>query len=191
MPESMEDLIAVLKSDAPQKKKVDACRQLAVIGTKDAVPALAAFLADEKLSHMARYALEPIPDVSVDAALLDALGTLKGKLLVGVIGSLGVRRQPRAAAPLGRLLADGDVDVVATAARSLGRIGTPEAGSALKEKVGMVPAAVRPAVADGCLSCAEKLLAAGKRGEAAALLDAVAKADVPKHVSAAAQAAAR
>ena len=42
-------LIAVLKSDAKQKEKADACRQLAVAGTKEAVPFLAALLGDEKL----------------------------------------------------------------------------------------------------------------------------------------------
>ncbi|HUT11091.1 MAG TPA: HEAT repeat domain-containing protein, partial [Thermoguttaceae bacterium] len=72
------DLIAVIKSDAPLKEKMDACRQLARIGTKDAVPALAALLGDEELSHMARYALEPIDDPSVDEALREALGKLKG-----------------------------------------------------------------------------------------------------------------
>jgi hypothetical protein len=48
---SEDKLIAVLKSDAPHKEKADACRQLAVIGTKDAVAPLAELLRDEKLSH--------------------------------------------------------------------------------------------------------------------------------------------
>ncbi|MDI9443880.1 MAG: hypothetical protein QM844_06905, partial [Planctomycetota bacterium] len=62
-------LIAVLQSDAGQKEKADACRELAHVGTRRAVPALAALLDDEKLSHMARYALEPIPDPAASAAL--------------------------------------------------------------------------------------------------------------------------
>ena len=43
------ELIAVLKSDAAQKEKADACRELAHVGTKQAVPTLAALLGDEKL----------------------------------------------------------------------------------------------------------------------------------------------
>src|SRR5690349_539773 len=66
-------LTAVLKSGAPEKEKADACRELARIGTKEAVPALAALLGDEKLSHMARYGLETIPHSSVDAAFRAAL----------------------------------------------------------------------------------------------------------------------
>ena len=42
------------------------------------------------------------------------------------------------------------------------------------------PAAVRPAVAEGCILCAEKFLAEGKSAEAVKLYDAVRKADVPK-----------
>ena len=66
------------------------------VATKEAVPTLAALLGDEKLSHMARYALEAIPDPSVDDALRDALGKLQGRPRLGVIGSLGVRRDAKA-----------------------------------------------------------------------------------------------
>jgi HEAT repeat protein len=181
-PEQQQALAAVLKSDAGLKEKVDACRGLAVIGTKDAVPVLAGLLGDKQLSHMARYALETIPDPSVDDALRDALGKLKGRPLVGVIGSVGVRRDAKAAGQLAGLLGDQDAEVVVVAARSLGRIATPEAAKALQDRLGKAPAEVRPAVADGCLACAEALLAQGKRDEAAAIYDLVAKADVPKHV---------
>jgi len=179
--EEVDKLIAVLKSDAPQKEKVDACRGLAVVGTKDAVPALAALLSDEKLSHMARYALEPIPDPSVDQALRDAAGKLKGRLLVGVVGSLGVRRDAAAVPLLVPMLKDRDADVARTAARSLGKIASPEAAKALGEALATAPEAVRPAVGDGCLACAEALLAEGKRNEAAAMYERVGKAELPKH----------
>jgi len=174
-------LIAVLKSDAPQKDRVDACRELAVIGTKDAVPALAALLGDEKLSHMARYALEPIPDPSVDDALRDALGKLKGRPLVGVIGSIGVRRDAKAVQSLTKLLENPNADVAQTAARSLGKIASPDAAKVLVDTLAKAPAANRPAVADACLSCAEAFLKKGKRTEAAEIYASVGKADLPKH----------
>ncbi len=79
------ELIAVLKSNASREEKAGACRKLALVGTRASVPALAALLGDEALGHMARYALEPIPDPAVDAALRDALGKVKGRPLVGVI----------------------------------------------------------------------------------------------------------
>ena len=89
-------LIAILKSDAAHKQKADACRQLAVIATPDAITTLAPLLADEKLSHMARYALETIPSPAVNDTFRDALEKLKGRPLIGVIASIAVRRDPKA-----------------------------------------------------------------------------------------------
>ena len=106
--DQVKKLVAILKSDAPQKEKVDACRELARIGDEQAVAPLAALLPDEKLSHMARYGLETIPSPSVDKALRDAAGKLQGRLLVGVIGSIGVRRDPKAVELLTKLLRDPD-----------------------------------------------------------------------------------
>ncbi len=63
--EQEAELIAVLKSGASREDKANACRKLALVGTRECVPALAALLGDEALAHMARYALEPIPDPAV------------------------------------------------------------------------------------------------------------------------------
>jgi len=170
-PEEVSKLIAVIKSDAPQKEKVDACRQLSVIGTKDAVAPLAALLGDEKLSHMARYALEPNPDPSVDEALRDALGKLKGLPLVGVIGSISVRRDPRAVRPLSGMLADPDVEVAQAAARALGSIGNQRAARVLQRALPNVPAGNQLTFCEGLLRCAESLAARGQRDRAIEIYD--------------------
>ncbi len=178
---SESQLIAVIESEAGQKEKADACRELGLLGTKKAVPALAALLADEKLSHMARYGLEPIPDPAVDDALRDALGKLEGRALVGAIASIGVRRDAQAVAPLAKMLEHSDADVAGAAARALGRIATPAAVEALKKALAKAPQALRPAVADGCLGAAEALLTQDNRPEAAALYQLVGQAGLPKH----------
>ena len=89
-------LIAVLRSNAATFDKARACQQLAVLGSKEAVPALADLLADEKLAAYARCGLESIADPAADDALRAALGRLHGKLLVGVVNSIGVRRDAKA-----------------------------------------------------------------------------------------------
>jgi HEAT repeat protein len=175
-------LIAVLTSDSPQKEKVDACRQLSVIGTKDAVAPLAALLGDEKLSHMARYALEPIPDPAVDEALRDALGKLKGRPLVGVIISIGVRRDTKAVPALGKMLRDSDADVAQAAARALGRIGDSAAAKALQAALPNAPAASQLAICEGLFRCAEALAAKGQRGEAIAIYDQLRSLKEPHQV---------
>ncbi len=164
-------LIAVLKSDATQEKKAAACRELGRVATKEAVPALAALLGDEKLSHMARHALETIPDPSVDDALRDAMGKLKDRPLMGVIGSLGVRRDAKAVDVMAKLLADADVDVAQAAARALGKIGTPEAAKALEGALAGASAANQVAFCEGLFRCAEALSAEGQGTQAQAIYD--------------------
>jgi len=171
-PAGSEDrLIAVLKSDAAHKEKVDACRQLGIIGTKDAVAPLAALLGDEKLSHMARYALEPIPDPAVDEALRDALGRLKGRPLVGVIGSIGVRRDARAVGVLTIMLHDPDAQVAQAAARALGKIGNRRATRALQSALRNATAANQHALCEGLFRCAEALGSRGERADAIEIYD--------------------
>ena len=175
-----QELIEVLRSDAPPQNKAIACKKLAVYGNKDAVPALAALLADEKLAAWARIALEAIPDREADEALREAMGKLEGKLLVGAINSIGTRRDADAVDALVERLKDADGEVAAAAAVALGRIGGGAAVTALQQSLAAATAAVHSAVAEGCILCAESLLAEGNSAEAAKLYDAVRKADVPK-----------
>jgi HEAT repeat protein len=179
-------LIAVLKSDAPLKEKADACRELSLIGTKESVAPLAALLGDEKVSHLARYGLEPIPDPAVDEALRSALGELKGRPLVGVIGSLGVRRDTKAVGSLTALLKDANPEVAQAAARALGRIGDASAAEALEGFLDVASPAIRLAVSEGLFRCADHLVAHGKTKEARAICEKLNRADSPPQVRAAA-----
>jgi len=180
--QQVDKLIAVLKSDAPHKEKADACRLLALVGTKDAVAPLAALLGDEKLSHMARYGLEPIPDPAVDEALRDALGKLKGRPLVGVIGSIGVRRDVKAVEPLAKMLHDTDDQVAQAAARALGKIGNQPATRALQRALPNVSAANQLAFCEGLFRCAEALIAQGNQDQAIEIYDELRKLDAPHQV---------
>ena len=182
-----DKLIAVLKSDAGLKEKADACRELARAGTKQAVPALAALLGDEKLAHMARYAMETIADPSVDAALREAMGKLKGRLRVGVIGSLGVRKDAQAVGAMAGLLGDADALVASAAARALGDVATPEAAKALTDALGKAAGRHKLAVCEGLLRCAESDLAGKRAEQAAAIYDRIrALADAPHQIRTAA-----
>src|SRR5262245_56126777 len=90
--EKEKELIAILRSDKPDAEKAIACKKLSVDGSKAAVPELAKLLASEQLASWARTALEAIPGPEADKALYDAVPKLQGRLLVGAINSLGVRR---------------------------------------------------------------------------------------------------
>jgi HEAT repeat protein len=179
-PVSESKLIAVLTSAAPPQEKAMTCKQLAIYGSKAAVPALAALLPDKELASWARIALEAIPGPAADDALRAAMGKVQGRLLVGVINSIGVRRDAKAADGLAERLKDVDADVASAAAAALGRIGGATAAKALEPLLATAPPAVRPTVAEGCILCAERFLADGNRDEAVRLYDTVRKADVPK-----------
>ena len=174
------ELIALLQSDAPKAEKVKAFKPLAVFGDKDAVVAIAPYLADAELSSWARIALEAIPDPSSDEALRKAEAGLKGRLLAGVINSIGVRCDSKAVDALVKRLEDVDVEVAVAAAAALGRIGGDAAAKALEQSLAAAPPAVRSEVADAIVRCAEKDMAAGNKKEAIRLYELVSKADVPQ-----------
>jgi len=173
------DLIAVLQSDAPKSEKAITCKRLAIYGTEQSVPVLAPLLADKELASWARIALEAIPGPVADAALRNAVGKLEGRLLVGAINSIGVRRDVYAVDTLVQKLDDANADVASAAAVALGHIGGEQAAKALMQSLADAPAGVRSAVAEGCILCAERFLAHNRTAEAVTLYDAVRQADVP------------
>jgi HEAT repeat protein len=178
----VKDLVAVLQSDAALEKKAEACRRLALTGDASAVPVLAGMLADEKLAHMARYALEPIPGPEVDAALRQALGRLNGIRLIGAIGSVGIRRDAEAVPKLVEILSHTDPAVGAAAAAALAQIATPPAVEALAGLRKTAPGPLKMASADASLAAARRLLDQGRR-DAAATIYRDLEEGWPEHIS--------
>ena len=183
---SQKELIAVLTSpDSAPGDKAITCKQLMRIGTAEAVPALAALLTDEQLAAWARIALEAIPDPAADEALREAASRLQGRLLVGVVTSIGMRRDAKAVDLLSKKLTDADAEVAAAAAVALGRIGDGAATGALEQflkgpAVAGAPPKVRSAVAEGCILCAEQSNRSGDAATAIRLFEAIRNADVPQ-----------
>ena len=177
--------LAVLASEAPLAAKARACQQLAVEGGPAAVPALAALLGDPQLGEYARAALAPIPGPAADKALRAAVGRLTGPARIGVIQSLGLRRDTRAVDELEEQVASREPGVPEAALLALGRIATPDALSVLRRTLGHADPAVRVAAAHGALAAADVLQAAQPAG-AATLCEAIRSADVPGPLQAAA-----
>ena len=146
-----------------------ACRELSQMGSEDAVAALAPLLTDETRSHMARYALEPMPYEAAGEALRNALDDAEGRLLIGVAHSLGVRRDAEAADAIAELLTDSDDAIASAAARALGEIASDTAVDALTGFYDEASDAVQPAVHEGLLRAAERLFARGDRLEASSI----------------------
>lgn len=175
-----KELLAVLTSDAPAGEKAITCKKLAVYGSKDCVPEVAKLLPNAELTSWARITLEAIPGPEADAALRKASESLEGRILIGVLNSIGVRRDAGAVDLLTARLSDKDADVAAAAAVALGHIGNDAAAKSLRSALASAPAATKSAVAEGCVLAAERLDASGKSADAIAIYDEVRKADVAK-----------
>jgi len=169
-----ERLVALLGGGTSRAAKEYVCRKLSLIGTAAAVPALANLLPDKEHSHMARFALERIAAPEAAAALRKALATVQGDLKIGMISSLAGRGDVASVPALAALLAS-EPRTAAAAAAALGRIGSAEAAQALAA-ADSADQAVRAAVVDARLSCAEAQLRQGKRQEALATYKALADA---------------
>ncbi len=174
-------LIRILTdANSPEFQKAKACQRIGELGAKEAVPALAALLGNEHLSTYARYGLEPIADPSADDALRAALPRLKGNLLIGVINSIGKRRDAKASPALARMMYGADANVARAAAAALGSIGGAASAKELQGALAKTNGMTRMAVADASLVCAERLLAEGKRDQALALYAYVSAPGMPK-----------
>ena len=172
-------LVAVLRSETPEAEKALAFKGLAIHGSPACIGDVASYLGNERLASWARITLEAIPGDDASAALRAAAagGKLSGRLLVGVINSLGVRHDAAAVPLLATRLGDADAAVAAAAAAALGTIGTPAAATLLSKALAAgIPD--RDLVAEACVVCGERLRAAGDAATAVALFQAVRAAEV-------------
>jgi HEAT repeat protein len=158
--QKLDDVLADPKASFAGRQ--EAARFLWIIGTGRSVPVLAKLLDDEKLSDVARYALERDSDPAAGKALVDALPPSTGRIRVGLINSIGNRGDAEAVPALKQYVTDSDPLVAEAATVAIGKIGTPSAVAVLKT----LPAS--NATAGVALRrTAEKLAAAGKRTAAA------------------------
>ena len=185
-PADRKKLLARLTEILPSKASLDAkrfaCRQLSIAGTAESVPPLAALLLDKDLSDYARYAMERIPDAAAVVAMREACGKATGKVKVGLINSLGERRDAQSAAALAASLKDADAMVASASAAALGKIGGNAAITALKAAKTGAAAELAPVIGDALLLAADGLLKDGKKDAAAAIYQEMYKPTEPKQI---------
>ncbi|HEY9172777.1 MAG TPA: HEAT repeat domain-containing protein [Verrucomicrobiae bacterium] len=164
------------------------CSKLALIGSKPSVTPLATLLGKPEFATAARTVLETIPGDSPARALRKALPKVEGLQKIGVIHSLGARRDEESVRPLTALLKSEDSGVAAAAVAALGDIATSKAAKVLLKFQPKAPPILQPKFANALLVCAERLLAAGRKADARNLYRSLATSAQPRHVQ---QAAAR
>ena len=98
-----------------------------------------------------------------------ALPNTSGKAKVGIINSLGQRRDKKAVKALSKLVYSSDALAAEAAAAALGKIANPSATKALAQAMTKTKGKLRLVVLDSYLKCADKLAAGGKKSEASAI----------------------
>jgi len=179
-------LLGVLDSDATRAGKQFVCRELSIIGTEQSVPTLAKMLVDEETSDMARYALERIPGSDVDDALRGSLRKARGNVRIGIINSLGQRRDKKAVRNLSRMLGRPNQENAIAAAAALGQIADSQAAEALAEAKNKAEGKLLSVVLDAYLKCADQLVADGNKIKAMAIYKELQKEGMPKPIRTAA-----
>ncbi len=170
--------VQILKSDATYECKEFICRQIWIIGTEKSVPALKNMLIVEKTSDIARYALRENPSPEAGKALRDALEKAEGKVLIGIVNSLGERHDAESVNALIKFIFVAeqetlneekeekdsekeeitDEDIAIAAVASLGKIGGMEAGKALAKTKEEGTPAMRKASSEAFLMWADNLV---------------------------------
>jgi HEAT repeat protein len=159
-----QKFIAFLKSDATPGGKDFICKQLSIMGSEASVPTLAGMLGDPKTVELGRYALERIPGPAVDRALRETLANTKGGARIGIVNTLGMRRDAASVATLRPLALGAQPAEAAAALYALAKIADPAAIAALSEAQGKTKGAVHADAAEAYLQAANRLT---ERGNAA------------------------
>ncbi len=181
-------LLGILKDrTATFAGKQAVCRILRRIGGPASVPVLSGLLGDEKLGHMALYALAAIPGPEAEAALRGFVERGSGPLRSAAIAELGRRRDFEAVSLLARIArAKGAGSVAAASVAALGAIGNRPAAAVLleMEKRG-AETGLGPGVDRALLVCAARL-GKGAGGEAGRIYSRLLAREHPVLVRAAA-----
>jgi len=154
--------------------KQEICRILWMYGTDKSIPVLSKLLLNPQLSDSARYALERNKSPLVDRSLRYALGKTTGNTLIGIINSLGDRRDSLSVNALKRYVRNSNPLVSEAAIAALGKIGTTSAlACLLSQPVKTIP------VYQAIVNCSYSLAMHGEKGQAEYLFEKIASSPWP------------
>lgn len=153
-----KELITFLKSNATATAKMAVCRQLQTVGSKLAVPVLRKLLLKGGTSDTARYALEKIPGDAAQKAFIDSLAETQVAVKLGIISSLGNRKDTSALPVLKEYLYGSDKILAESAATAIGQISSIKSAEILSQALKDLKGDLRIKAAFSLLLCTDQLL---------------------------------
>ena len=181
-----------LAGDKPAGVKQYLIQELQVCGRTECVSAVGACLLDEELCDWAGRTLASIGRGQAAAAgvreqFLAALPKAKalgapngGKARLVILNKLAVLQDVQAGDALKQALGDSQAEARVAAGWALARMADPSAAGPLLQAADKAAGYERNHLTDACLTLAENLLQAGKKSQAAGILDHVRKTRTDK-----------
>ena len=157
LPEIEQAMLGLLKSDAPFAAKQFICKELSLIGTSASIKTLSGLLKEEKTADIALYALERIPGEEVNKALRKAAGKTKGRIKVGILNTLGQRRDEEALKLFKKSINDKNPMVAEAAIAASGKLASMQAADMLTKQLEMAEANQKIHILDALLNTADQL----------------------------------
>ncbi len=158
-----EHFIRFLQGSATNTAKGFICRQLRIVGSEKCADVFAPMLLDPEMSDMARYAMESIPGEKVNAALRNAMKQTEGKVRIGMINTLGQRRDAGSVAMLAEWIGGGDAEASSAAVAALAKISGPEVLAILEQQWPKASEeAKKTEILQAMLACADQLKSQGQ-----------------------------
>ena len=164
-----------LTNDTPVAIQVLLIEQVGGLGKYEAVRPLGKILADESADPLVREstrrALEAIPVVTVKKALRDALGKASGTLRIGILRSLGTRRDSLAVQHMLEAAEDDDVEVRLAAIEAMALVGEISSVGTVEKALGRYEGVALLRVRRAYLRLADSLVENSERGTARRIYD--------------------
>lgn len=165
-------LVDVLKADgASAAAKTFAGNQLYRLCDEDTIPAFRDLLRRSDTWDIARKGLEDINHPKAQQALLEALDEAKDKKAIGIMETLGNRRDPSAVNALRRWAKAGNIPETEAALTALSKIPGPEAMEALDWCRVNLTRQMRPAATEAYLQCGWTSMEHGHKDTAIEIFD--------------------
>ncbi len=172
--EFAEAVASQIGGERPKAVQAYLIEQLQLAGTKAVAPALGKVLLDPALCDTAARALVAMGEGAAEP-LLAAWPKVQGRSRISVLQKLVGLRVPQAAEAFRQGLGDADPEVRTAAAWGLARLADASAATALLAAAESRQGWERMRQTDACMVLAEGLAAAGRKDEAAAIYEHLAK----------------
>jgi len=160
-------LLQFLQSKATAAAKEVAYRGLSLVGTSASVPVLAPLLTRVETAEMARYALAAIPGPEADQALRTSLAQAPNQQIrIGIIGSLGHRKDTRSVPALVGLVSLSNAELTGAVLAALANIADQPSLDALAAVRTKASGQVRDLAAEAYVACADQFQVRGDKATA-------------------------